>query len=363
MVSPQDELYMNRAIELAKTRKGETHPNPTVGCVIVKNGKVVGEGFHRRAGEPHAEVVALQRAGKNAEGSTVYVTLEPCSHYGRTPPCSLALIRAKVRRVVVATADPNPRVSGKGIQMLKNAGVEVEVGLLEEEARRLNEDFFKWIKMGLPFVTLKVAQSLDGFIAAEGGISKWITNERSRKFVHKMRCEASAVLVGVGTILKDNPLLTVRDYYCEKQPLRVVLDTRLKTPLESFVTDTSIAPTVIFTSENTPSEKIKPFETRGVEVVKVKETPEGLDLKEVLRELGKREVLHLLVEGGAKIFGGFYKNNLFDRLAVFIAPKVLGSGIKTFGEGFFDTPDKKGLRLEEVKTFGEDVFISYRKGF
>jgi len=356
-----DEIFMSRALELAKVRKGLTHPNPTVGCVIVKNGKIVGEGFHRKAGEPHAEVVALQKAGKNAESSTVYVTLEPCSHYGRTPPCSLALIQARVKRVVIATTDPNPKVAGKGIEILKKAGIEVKVGVLEREAQKLNEDFFWWITKKQPFVVLKIAQTLDGFIATESGESKWITNKRSRKYVHLLRCQSDAILVGVNTVLKDNPQLTVRNVPCERQPLRVILDRDLKTPLEAKITETSEAKTVIFTASNN-GRKIEALQKKGVEVIKTPLGEDGkLDLRWVLDFLGqKKEVVQLLVEGGSQIFGSFYREGLFNKLLVFVAPKVFGKGLNPFG-GFKVTSPNEGkpLKLSTFKRFDNDVLLEY----
>jgi len=359
----RDLVFMGRALELAKVRKGLTHPNPTVGCVIVKNGKIVGEGFHRKAGEPHAEVVALQRAGKEAEGSTVYVTLEPCSHYGRTPPCSLALINARVKRVVIATVDPNPKVAGRGIEMLKRAGIEVKVGLLKEEADKLNEDFFWWITRKRPFVVLKVAQTLDGFIATSKGESKWITNRESRRKVHLLRCQSDAVLVGVGTVLKDNPQLTVRSVPCERQPLRVILDKDLKTPLDANVTDTSKVGTLIFTA-STDKRKIERFLKRGVEVVRApteENNPNLLNLEWVLDYLGKeKEVVQLLVEGGSSVFGSFLRRKLFNRLVVFVAPKVFGKGISPFGGFEIDNlQEVEGLKLLDFKRFGNDVMLEY----
>ncbi len=354
----RDEIFMRRALTLARVRKGLTHPNPTVGCVIVRDGKIVGEGFHQKAGEPHAEVVALKKAGKRAEGSTVYVTLEPCSHYGRTPPCALALIKAKVKRVVVATTDPNPLVSGKGIEMLREAGIEVTLGVLKEEAEKLNEDFFHYITKGVPFVVLKVAQTLDGFIADSRGFSKWITSEESRRYVHLLRCQSDAVLVGVNTVLKDDPLLTVREVYCERQPLRVVLDTRLRIPPNARITDTSAAPTLVFTAADN-AEKIKALEKKGVEVIRIPAEGGRIPLRKVLKVLAKREVVQLLVEGGASVFSSFVRENLASKLVVFTAPKVLGSGRKTFGDLSLSLKEPFGLNLKNLKTFGSDVVAEY----
>ncbi|HID79508.1 MAG TPA: bifunctional diaminohydroxyphosphoribosylaminopyrimidine deaminase/5-amino-6-(5-phosphoribosylamino)uracil reductase RibD [Aquifex aeolicus] len=358
MSPKEDIIFMKRAIALAKTRKGLTHPNPTVGCVIVKGGKIVGEGVHLKAGQPHAEVVALKKAGSRAKGSTVYVTLEPCAHYGRTPPCSLELIKAGVKRVVVATLDPNPKVAGKGIENLRRAGIDVTVGVCEEDAKKLNEDFFHWVTTQTPFVVLKIAQTLDGFIATEDGESKWITSQDSRKTVHRLRCESSSILVGVGTVLKDNPQLTVRLVSCEKKPLRVVLDSYLKIPESAKILDNS-APTLIFTSKGDP-QKIRRLEERGFEVVKIPAEGGLLDLKEVLKVLGKREVVQLLVEGGAKIFGQFFRQKLWNKLVVYTAPKVFGSGKPPF-EGFKLTDPQGGevLRLENLKRIGSDIYAEY----
>ncbi len=352
-----DEFYMRRALDLAIKRKGLTHPNPTVGCVIVKDGKIVGEGFHYKAGYDHAEVVALKQAGEKAKGATVYVTLEPCAHYGRTPPCSLALIRAGVKRVVIATTDPNPRVAGKGISMLKNAGIEVLVGVLEKEAKKLNEDFFHWIVNKTPFVVLKIAQTLDGFIATKKGLSKWITSPESRKEVHRLRCQSDAIVVGVSTVIKDDPLLTVRNLPCEKKPLRVILDTHLRIPLEAKILDTKEAPTLIFTASDN-REKINLLTQKGVAVVKVPTKEGKLDLKEVLHKLGEREILQLLVEGGSKVFGSFLKEGLANKLVVFVAPKVFGEGIPPFGGIQIEDPSEAlKFKLDTLKRLGEDIYM------
>ena len=351
---------MRRALELAKVRKGLTHPNPTVGCVIVKNGKIIGEGFHLKAGSPHAEVVALEKAGKAAQGATVYITLEPCSHYGKTPPCSLALIQAKVKRVVIATLDSNPKVAGRGVEMLKRAGIKVDIGILENEAVKLNEDFFWWITKKIPFVVLKIAQTLDGFIATLEGKSKWITNELSRKYVHLLRCQSDAILVGVGTVLKDNPELTVRNLPCEKQPLRIILDKNLRTPLDAKVLDTSLARTIIFTASK-DSRKIDLIQKKGVKVIQTPlDEKNNLNLKWVLKKLGEIEIVQLLVEGGSHIFSSFYEKSLFNKLFLFVAPKIFGKGISPFK---WINPSKileEGtLKLINFQRFGNDTLLEY----
>ncbi len=354
----EDLRFMKRALELAYLRKGLTHPNPTVGCVIVKDGQVVGEGYHERAGMPHAEVVALERAGEKAKGATLYVTLEPCTHYGRTPPCTDAIIRAGLKRVVIATLDPNPLVSGKGVERLRKAGIEVEVGLLEEEAKRLNEDFFVYITQKRPYITLKWAQSIDGSLALKTGESQWITSQQARNFAHRLRAEATAVLVGINTLLRDNPRLTIRAFEWERQPIRIVLDPQLKIPEECHLVEDHSAQTLVFTtSEN--KEKVKRLEDKGVKVILAPAKDKSLDLREVLRELYFLEVMHLLVEGGAITLTSFIKEGLFDRLWVFLGPILIGEGKRIGDIGVELLRDAPRLKLRDVKTFGDDVALEY----
>ncbi|RMH08689.1 MAG: bifunctional diaminohydroxyphosphoribosylaminopyrimidine deaminase/5-amino-6-(5-phosphoribosylamino)uracil reductase RibD [Aquificota bacterium] len=345
---------MHLALELARLRKGLTHPNPTVGAVVVKEGRVVGQGYHERAGMPHAEVVALQQAGELVRGADLYVTLEPCTHYGRTPPCTDAIIRAGVKRVVIATLDPNPVVSGKGVEKLRSSGIEVRVGVLEEEAKRLNEDFFTYITQKRPYITLKLAQSIDGCIATKRGDSKWITSRESRDFAHRLRAEATAVLVGINTVLRDDPLLTIRAFPWERQPLRVVLDPELKIPMECNLVKDPSAKTLVFTSSE-KEEKIKALEEVGVEVVLQK----PLSLRGVLDELFAREVMHLLVEGGARTVSGFIKEGLYDRFFVFFAPILIGDGVKISDLGVELLSEAPRLCLRGVKVFGGDLAVEY----
>ncbi len=346
--------FMKIALSLAERRKGLTHPNPTVGCVIVKDGKVVGRGYHERAGKPHAEVVALQEAGEKARGSTVYVTLEPCSHYGKTPPCSDALIKAGVKEVFVALQDPNPLVSGKGINRLKEAGIKVYVGLCEEEARRLNEDFFLYIREKRPYITLKMAQSIDGRFATLTGDSKWITSEESRRLAHKLRAEASAILVGVGTVISDDPQLTVRHVKTDKQPLKVILDPNLDTPLSSKVFKEGR--TIIFTSRR-EVEEIKKL--NDVEVINLELVNGAFDLQEVVRKLYEREVMHLMVEGGGYTITSFLRAGLFDRVCVFQAPKFIGKGKGVGDLGVRRVSESITLKLREFKQLSSDVYLEY----
>jgi len=349
-----DHGYMSLALSLAKRRKGLTHPNPTVGCVIVREGEIVGLGYHERAGHPHAEVVALEQAGEKARGATAYVTLEPCTHFGRTPPCTDALIRAGIKRVVVAVQDPNPLVGGKGVQKLREAGIEVSVGVLEEEARELNEDFFTYITKGRPYITLKLAQTLDGRIATHSGDSKWISSPQSRKFAHRLRSYATAVLVGSNTVIKDDPQLTVRHIPFERNPLRVVIDPLLKTPTEAKITDTSVAPTlIVFTQRNQPKEEA--LMSKGVQLLHMEE----INLKSLMEELHAREVVHLLVEGGAFTITQFIKEKLWDRLVVFQAGKILGGGKGIEDLGIESISSAVDLELRREFRVAEDRVFEY----
>lgn len=356
MLKRIDENFMRLALELAKKQKGYTHPNPTVGAVVVKEGKVVGLGYHERAGKPHAEVIAINQAGDKAKGATLYVTLEPCTHYGRTPPCTNLIIEKGIKRVVVATLDPNPVVSGKGVERLKNAGIEVEVGVLEKEAKELNEDFFTYITQRRPYVTLKWAQTLDGKLATLMGDSKWISSFESRKLAHLLRREATAVLVGVNTVIKDDPELTVRYLPTQRQPLRVVLDPNLRIPLNSKVLDQSVAKTLVITSKG-QSEKVKALKERGVEVLQL----ENISIPNILKALYEREVMHLLVEGGPKTLSSFLKEKIFDRICVFVAPKIMGEGLSFEGLGIKKIEESLKLKKRKSLNLGEDLYLEYAK--
>jgi len=355
-----DRYFMELALKLALERKGLTHPNPTVGCVIVKDGKIIAKANHERAGMPHAEAKALQMAGPLAKDSTLYVTLEPCTHYGRTPPCTDAIIRAGVKRVVIATLDPNPLVSGKGVERLRQNGIEVEVGLLEEEAKRLNEDFFTYITEKRPYITLKFAQSLDGSLATKDYQSKWISSQESRNYAHKLRSEATAVLVGINTVLRDNPSLTIRAFEWERNPIRIVLDPKLRIPLDCNLVKDKKAKTMVITAvEN--REKIQALENQGVEILLAEYENGFLNLREVLRELYFKEIMHILVEGGARTLTSFLKEGLFDRICIFVAPIILGEGVRIGDLGIKSLEEGIRLKRREVKFFGEDVFLEFVK--
>ncbi|MEN6390637.1 MAG: bifunctional diaminohydroxyphosphoribosylaminopyrimidine deaminase/5-amino-6-(5-phosphoribosylamino)uracil reductase RibD [Syntrophomonas sp.] len=321
-----DEYYMQRALNLAARAQGRTSPNPVVGAVLVKDGQVVGEGYHRQAGTPHAEVMALQRAKENARGATLYVTLEPCCHFGRTPPCCEAVINQGVSRVVAASLDPNPLVAGKGMARLQEAGISTVVGILQEQAVRLNEFFFKFIKEGRPFVTLKTAMTLDGKIATSTGDSRWISSEAAREYVHQLRNLYDAIMVGIGTVLADDPQLNTRLKIEEgRDPLRVILDPGLQLPLESKIVQSSREQcTLVFANRIEDPQRVKMLEEQGVEVCSLDGEGPVLDLELVLGELGRRGICSMLLEGGAEINAAMLKKRLVDKLIWVIAPKIIG---------------------------------------
>jgi diaminohydroxyphosphoribosylaminopyrimidine deaminase/5-amino-6-(5-phosphoribosylamino)uracil reductase len=327
MADTADDLpHMRAALSLARRGLGSTWPNPSVGCVIVREGRVVGRGWTQPGGRPHAETEALAHAGEAARGATAYVTLEPCSHWGRTPPCCDALIAAGVSRVVVAAGDPDPRVDGRGLRRLREAGITVEQGMLEAEARAVIAGFVRRITLGLPLVTLKLATSLDGRIATAGGESRWITGGAARRAAHGLRASHDAVLVGSGTVLADDPDLSCRIPGMARVPIaRVVADTRLRTPLGARLVRTARAvPTWIATRTGQAPAALAPFLEAGVEVLPVRAKEGGLDLAALLGALAQRGVTRVLAEGGAGIAAGLLRAGLVDRVAWFHAPGVMG---------------------------------------
>ena len=354
-----DERYMMRAIGLAKRAKGMTNPNPVVGCVIVKNSKIAGEGYHEKAGFAHAEVIALRIAGKKAKDATMYVTLEPCTHYGKTPPCTAAILKSGVKRVVVAMKDPNPLNNGRGIEVLKKNGISVIPNICADLARKINKSYSKFIKSGMPFVTLKMAESLDGKIATSKGESKWISNKHSRKYVHLLRSKADAIMVGINTVLKDNPLLLPKR--SSSRQIRVVVDTNLKISLSSQIIRTcALSPIVIVTTRISSKRKQLLLRRKGVNVMVVDIQNGKVNLKNLLKELGKIGVMDLLVEGGAELAGSLCDQRLVDRVLTFIAPKVIGgrnavTAVK--GKGIDRLSKALTLQDVEVKRFRDDVMI------
>lgn len=318
--------FMQRALGLAQQARGRTSPNPLVGVVIVKNGKVIGEGYHQKAGTPHAEVHALNAAGVNARGATLYTTLEPCCHWGRTPPCTEALIRAGITKVYVAEVDPNPSVAGKGIQQLQNAGINVHVGVCRQDAENLNEVYRKYIQTGKPFVILKTAMSLDGKIATISGDSQWITSEAARQRGHAVRDVVDAILVGRGTVARDNPALTTR--LQEKQgqdAIRIVLDSHGRTPTDARVFNAeSKADVIVAVTPEAPTEKVKALNKAGAEVLTVDAAQGKVCFKSLMEILGKREITSILIEGGSEINASALAAGIVDKVMCFIAPKFIG---------------------------------------
>lgn len=356
-----DESYIKLAIEIAKKGSGKVSPNPLVGCLIVKDDRIIGAGYHSKYGENHAEINALKSSKENVEGSTMYVNLEPCSHFGKTPPCVEKIIENKIKRVVVGTLDVNPLVSGNGIKTLKSAGIEVKVGILEDECTELNKFFFKFITKKSPYVTLKIAQTLDGKIADVNYESKWITSTGARKYVHILRSKYDAVLVGSGTVANDDPVLTVR--LAEgRNPKRVILDTNLKLKLNhkifSYNSDHNL---LVLTSKNSISKKrkINKLLAKGAEIIFVRENSDGkINLKAALKELARVNVTSVLVEGGNAVFSSFLSENLFDDILCFTAPKILGDGLPVFsGLGISNVRRAVKLKIRNVEKVGDDVLL------
>jgi len=330
-----------------------------VGAVLVKRGKVVAEGYHAKAGEAHAEIEVLRKAGKEARGSTLYVTLEPCAHYGKTPPCAPAVIQAGVKRVVVGMVDPNPLVKGKGISILKKAGIDVRVGTLEEQCRTLNEAFCKYILMKEPFVILKVAATLDGKIATRNGESKWISTDASRRLVHRLRSEVDAVVVGVGTVLKDDPLLTAR-IRGGRDPVRVVLDSHLRIPEDAKILGLSSSKTLIATTPLAPKEKMDRLEKAGTQVLLIESRDGKVDLRALLSTLGAMGMMSILVEGGSQVNGAFLDEGLIDKFLFFLSPRVLGDphAVGVFqGKGFDHLKACASVRNLSFRRIEGDILV------
>jgi diaminohydroxyphosphoribosylaminopyrimidine deaminase/5-amino-6-(5-phosphoribosylamino)uracil reductase len=322
-----DQRFMREALALAQARLGRTSPNPSVGCVIVRAGKVVGRGVTGIGGRPHGETIALTAAGPRARGAVAYVSFEPCAHHGDTPPCAGALVKAQVKRVVVGCVDPDPRVKGRGIAILRRAGIDVVTGVLENESARLNEGFITRVTRGRPMGLLKLAMSLDGRIAAEGGDSRWISSEASRELVHRWRAESDAVMVGAGTVIADNPRLTCR-IATGRDPVRVIVDARLRTSPDARVyRQRSSAPAILVTQPSNLARAQKKYPRRGVEVIAVSAKRGKLSLDRLMREFGRRGWCRVLIEGGANLAGSALEAGIIDRIALFVAPKIIGAGL------------------------------------
>jgi len=354
-----DYEFMSRAIRLANKGLYSTHPNPRVGCVITKDNHIVGEGWHQIAGQAHAEVNALLQAGTNATGSTVYVTLEPCCHTGKTPPCTDSLIKAGVSRVIAAMQDPHDKVAGQGFKRLTDAGINVDVGLLEEQARQLNPGFIKRMQRGLPLLRVKMAMSLDGRTAMASGESKWITSEASRHDVQHWRAQSAAILTGIGTILADDPSLTVRldDNSMKLQPLCIILDSKLRLPTTAKVIQQQ-DDILLFTASSDNS-KIAELEALGITIQQVEKTDAGLDLEGVLKYLASIEINEVMLEAGAELAGGFIAAGLVDELLIYMAPVLMGNQAKGLANlPFIDNMKQKiPVNIKEMRQFGEDTRI------
>lgn len=368
-MKPQDHQHMARAIHLARRGLYTTHPNPRVGCVLVRGGEVVGEGYHRKAGAPHAERNALAAAGVRAKGATAYVTLEPCCHHGRTPPCTDGLIEAGVSRVVCAMVDPNPLVTGKGLALLRAAGIEAESGLLEAQARALNPGFIKRMSQGLPFVRCKLAMSLDGRTAMASGESKWITESAARRDVHRLRARSSAILTGIGTVLADDPSMDVRldpadlDGVESREevptPIRAVLDSQLRFPLDTRML-TLPGRTLILCGEGCDEGKIENRERRGAQVIPVRLQEGRIDLPAALRRLAEEQINEVLLECGPVLAGAALQAGLIDELVIYAAPHLMGDSAR----GLFNLPaiatmaQRIDLTISDLRMVGRDIRIT-----
>lgn len=355
-----DEKYMRLAMQLAGNAIGRTSPNPLVGAVIVKDNRVVGCGWHRKAGTPHAEVHALNQAGELAQGADVYVTLEPCAHYGKTPPCAKALVEAKVKNVYGGLLDVNPKVAGKGFKILEDAGIHVEYGFLQDELRKQNEVFFKWIEHKKPFIVLKAAMTLDGKIATATGQSKWITNETSRAYGYKLRDIYDGIMVGINTVIEDNPMLTAR-VDGGKNPIRIVVDSSLKIDINANVVQDKSAKTIVATTDKADKDKILKLQAQNVDVIVVdKDKNDKVDIEKLLDILGQQNICSILVEGGATLSGSFVAKKLVDKVYFFIAPKIVGgkeAKTSVAGTGILNLQEALALKDIQIEKLEEDILI------
>ena len=360
MQTDTDEQYMREALILARQGRGRTSPNPVVGAVIVRDKVIIGRGWHQKAGTAHAEIHAINDAGLATNNATLYVTLEPCCHQGRTGPCTEAIIAAGISRVVVAMVDPNPLVAGCGIEMLRKQGITVDTGVLAAEAANLNAPFIKWITCSMPFVTMKNGISLDGKIATRTGNSRWITGEASRLEVHRMRDASDAIITGIGTVLADDPELTTRLPSGGKSPVRVVVDRLARTPLSSKLVTDGNAHTIIAVSMEAPLDNVANLEALGLEILKLPEQGGRLDLGHLLRNLGQRCLTSIMVEAGGTLNSSFLFNNLVDKVVLFVAPKIIGgSGAPGPYGGYGIDSLSDAVELEDlvVRKLGSDLMV------
>ncbi len=359
----KDIEFMRRALHLAEKGKGFTSPNPLVGAVVVKKGKVVGQGYHRKAGLAHAEVVALNQAGPQAIGGCLYVNLEPCAHTGRTAPCVDKIKASGIKQVIFAMPDPNPLNNGKGAAILRRHGIKVISGVLENEAREINQIFIKYITKKLPFVTVKVAQSLDGKIATKIGHSRWISSPATRKFAHQLREQVDAMLVGINTVLLDNPLLSCRinGCLCKRQPKKIILDSRLRIPERvNIFSSRSPAPVIIATTRFAPRKKVLSWRKKGISVIMAKDRQGRVDLKDLFKQLAGQGISHILIEGGGEVIASALKQKLVDKMYVVVSPKIIGgrnAPTSIGGEGIKRINQAAGLKDITFRRLGPDLLI------
>jgi diaminohydroxyphosphoribosylaminopyrimidine deaminase/5-amino-6-(5-phosphoribosylamino)uracil reductase len=350
--------YIKQCYKLARKGAGKVSPNPLVGSILVKNGKVIGKGWHKKIGKAHAEVNAIKNAKENVSGSTLYCNLEPCCHTNKkTPPCVPFIIKSKIKKIVISNLDPNPDVNGKGVEQLNEAGIEVITGVLMDEGNEINKFYFKFVKEKLPYITLKIAQSVDGKISLSNKEQIWLTGKESTKYVHKLRSKYDAVLVGAGTIRTDNPLLTVREVK-GRNPKRIIIDGKLSIPANSnVIKNTRIIETIIFTSTASNKKMIEVMSGKGANIVQLKPNKnKRLNFEDVLRELAQKKISSVLVEGGSEIFNQFIVKELFDELIILQSPKILGKGI-----GYYNFKKMKNLQLTDVEKLGNDIKLIYRR--
>ena len=353
------EYFMSLAIKLALKAKGKTSPNPLVGALVVKNGRIVGEGYHKKAGLAHAEVAALDDAGEKSKGATLYVSLEPCAHFGKTPPCVDRIIKSRIKNVIVGMIDPNPINNGKGIKILRQHNIKVKVGFLEGRLQRMNEAFIKYISKRMPFVTVKVAQSLDGRIATRAGDSKWITSDKSRVFAHRLRQDYDAIMVGVNTVLRDNPRLNA--WFSKKQPIKIIVDSQLSVP-EGANIFSGAHPVAIVTLPSKPGQETenRKILAQKARILEVKEKAGQINLKDMMKKLARLKITNVLVEGGGTLIGSLVDEGLVDKVLFFISPKIIGGKdaiSSVMGQGI--SRIDKAIKLKDIKTrhLGEDLLI------
>ena len=362
MEEEKDEYFMRRCFSLARRAEGKTSPNPMVGAVIVRKGKIISEGFHRKAGSAHAEVVAINNASGSLKNAALYVNLEPCSTYGRTPPCVDKIIESGIKRVLIATRDPNPLHNGRGIDILRKAGIEVIEGILKEEAQELNRVFFKHIVQKIPYLSIKVAQSLDARLADKRGNSQWISSEDARNYSHsQIRSKVDAILVGINTIIKDNPHLTLRKpdgSLSKRQPRRIILDSRLRVPLNSYVVSEGEAATLIVTAKNfSQRRKFKLLQNRGLKILTLESKKGKINLKKLLQKLYKEGICHILVEGGSEVISSVIEEKLADEMYIFIRGIILGGNYLMYkGEGF-SLSQAAHLENISIRKFKDSILI------